>query len=87
MATAPSLRSPGMAAPSLATSNDPNNIFAVLTGRMGALELNQSLTNNWLTVWQNQTGERLRKLTASHEESKKVPRETPRQGLMSPDEP
>jgi hypothetical protein len=35
----------------LGLRNDPNNIFNVLTKRMQALELNQSLINNWLTLY------------------------------------
>ena len=50
--------------------NDPNNIFAALTSRMGKLELNQSLINNWLTLWQNQIATKLKQLNATHDELK-----------------
>ena len=40
--------------------NDPNNIFAALTSRMGTLELNQSLINNWLTLWQTNIKEKFK---------------------------
>ena len=50
--------------------NDPNNIFAALTSRMGALELNQSLLNNWLTLWQNKINTRFKQLNATHDELK-----------------
>jgi len=70
---APSMNvGPGLsAALSTAMRNDPNNIFGVLTSRMAALELNQSLINNWLTLWQAQIGEKLKKLNATHEETKR----------------
>tara|TARA_B100000513_G_scaffold159260_1_gene76703 strand:- start:10833 stop:11624 length:792 start_codon:yes stop_codon:yes gene_type:complete len=48
--------------------NDPSNIFAVLTKRMAALELNQSLINNWLTLWQNQITTKIKLLNATQEE-------------------
>ena len=50
--------------------NDPNNIFAALTSRMGALELNQSLINNWLTLWQSQITTKLKQFNATHDDVK-----------------
>ena len=49
--------------------NDPNNIFNALTMRMGQLELNQSLINNWLTLWQNKINTKIKSLNATHEEA------------------
>ncbi|KOO30287.1 hypothetical protein Ctob_006892 [Chrysochromulina tobinii] len=53
-------------------NKDPNSIFAVLSSRLGALELNQSITSDWLKLWQNQLVEKLRKLNASHVHHKDV---------------
>ena len=48
--------------------NDPNNIFNALTNKMRDLELNQSLINNWLTLWQNQTTKKMKTANATQEE-------------------
>ena len=48
---------------------DPNNIFNALTQKMRNLELNQSLINNWLTLWQNQTTKKMKVANATQEEA------------------
>ena len=50
---------------------DPNNIFNALTKRLVTLELNQTLINNWLTIWQGQIGGRFKGLNVTQEEAAK----------------
>lgn len=63
----------GLQPPALAPlgRSDPNTIFSALTRRMGELELNQSLINNWLTLWQNQIVGKIKTLNATHEEAQR----------------
>ena len=51
--------------------SDPNNIFNALTRRLVELELNQTLINNWLTMWQGQIAARFKALNATNEEAAK----------------
>ncbi|KAL3926378.1 MAG: hypothetical protein SGPRY_003324, partial [Prymnesium sp.] len=50
---------------------DPNNIFNALTKRLVTLELNQTLINNWLTIWQSQITSRFKTLNLTQEETTK----------------
>jgi len=49
--------------------NDPNNIFNALTLRMGQLELNQTLTSNWLTLWQNRITSQIKVLNSTQNDT------------------
>ena len=40
-----------------------------MTKRMGVLELNQTLINNWLTLWQSQIAGRFKQFNATNNET------------------
>ena len=60
------------AAPATLSRNDPSNIFNALTKRMGELEVNQTLINQWLTLWRSQIGAKVKTLNASQENVTKL---------------
>ena len=49
--------------------SDPNNIFNALTKRLVTLELNQTLVNNWLTMWQTQISNKFKGINATQHEA------------------
>ena len=49
--------------------SDPNNIFNALTKRLVTLELNQTLINNWLSLWQAQISSKFKAINATLDES------------------
>ena len=52
-----------------AIANDPNNIFGALTQRMGALELNQTLINTWISLWEGKVSSKMKNLSATQDEA------------------
>ena len=68
-AAAPAVAAPNMPLPpsqaaALRAANDPNNIFSALTKRMGTLEINQTLINTWISLWEGQISAKLKNLSA-----------------------
>ena len=56
---------PPSQAAALRAANDPNNIFSALTKRMGTLEINQTLINTWISLWEGQISAKLKNLSAT----------------------
>ena len=63
-AAAPNVPLPPSQAAALRAANDPNNIFSALTKRMGTLEINQTLINTWISLWEGQISAKLKNLSA-----------------------
>ena len=63
-AAAPNVPLPPSQAAALRAANDPNNIFSALTKRMGTLEINQTLINTWISLWEVQISAKLKNLSA-----------------------
>ena len=64
-AAAPNVPLPPSQAAALRAANDPNNIFSALTKRMGTLEINQTLINTWISLWEGQISAKLKNLSAT----------------------
>ena len=54
--------------------NDPNSIFNTLQAKVIALELNNSLILDWLTLWQTQISAKIRVLNTMLNETNVVQR-------------